>query len=360
MDLRALTPASTGFERLWDSFVLAHPDAGVGHLRANFGLADAAGNRNCSILVAGEKDCPVAVLPLYEDERRDLRVFRRRILTSGLEFPAHPLIAPNLAPRVQNAILIYVLQAVESAAAACHADDVSIAYPAIVGGATAVARYGYYPLRHFGFSDDSGVGLLLDLRRDAGELNRTLEASCRNMIRRAQKEGCSVRPVRDCAEWMACLELARETLGPAAPSERVHRACWEHFVAPGYADTCAIVPRASETPSNVVVSAGWNGNWYYWKSYNRARDKAPGANNLALWEAIVSAQRREGRYFELGSVEFESSKQRAISAFKQSFGGTPAYALRGVRHRHPIRNAAVGLLSAVYHSRSKTSAGPKP
>jgi hypothetical protein len=357
MDLRTLTPASPGFEQLWDSYVLKHSEAAVGHLRANAALAEVAGIRNHSLLVVDEKDAPVAALPLFEYEERELRVFRRRIVASGFEFPAHPLIASHLPQRGQRAVLEYVLQEVEAVAAACHADDVGIAYPNIVDGAISIARYHYYPLRHFGFSDESGVGWTLDLQPEADALNGTLESSCRNMIRRAQKEGCSVRPIRDGVEWMECLELARETLGDAAPSERAHRACWEHFIAPGYGAACAVVPPAGDAPSNVVVSVGWNGNWYYWKSYNRTSHRIPGANNLALWEAIVSAKQREGRYFELGSMEFGNSKQEAIAAFKRSFGGTPQYALRGVRHRRPIRQAALGLLSALYHSGSRGSGG---
>jgi hypothetical protein len=356
MELRTLSAeSSSSFEQLWESFVPQQKDACVGHLGANFSLADAAGVRNRSIIVVDEKDRPLAAMPLFELEQRELRVFHRRIVSSGFEFPAHPLIAANLGSPQEKELLANVLRAVESVAAACNADDVRISYPAIIDGVPAITRHRYLPLRHFGYSDDSGVGWVLDLRVDLEDLNRTLDKSCRNAIRRAQKEGCSVRPVRDAGEWMTCLELAKETLGRAAPSERMHRACWEYFVAPGHAKTTAVVPPASDVPSNVVVAVGWNGSWYYWKSYNTREGRIPGANNLALWEMIASVKRRDGVFFELGSMEFDNPKQIAIAEFKRSFGGTPNYALRGVRHRRPVRYAALGLLSAAYHSWFRTS-----
>jgi hypothetical protein len=351
MELRTLSAeSSSSFKDHWESFVLPHKHACAGHLDANFALAGAAGVRNRSIVLVDEKDRPVAAIPLFEIEERELRIFRRRLLASGFEFPAHPLLAPNLASRQEREVLEAVIRAVESVAASSNADEVGISYPIIIDGVPAIDRYRYCPLRQFGFHDESLVGMVLDLRPDIAEIQRGLDTSCRNKIRRAQKDGCSVRPVRDCEEWMNCLDLARETLGPSAPSERLHRACWEYFISPGHAVANAVVPPGTDAPSNVVVAVGWNGGWYYWKSYNARLRPVPGMNNLALWETIASVKQRNGAVFELGSMEFDDPKQIAIAEFKRSFGGTATYALRGVRYRRPLRRAALGLLSAAYRS----------
>lgn len=305
-------------------------------------------------MVVDQKDCPLAAIPLFEIESRQLRILHRRAVISGFEFPAHPLIATSLTARQGQELLAYLLRAVESAADACNADELRISYPAVIGGVTAIAKYHYCPLRHFGFSDDSGVGWILNLRQDIGELERGLDKSCRNMIRRAQKEGCSVRPISDRGEWMRCFEVAKETLGVCAPSEHLHGAYWDWFIAPGYAKTNAVIPPAAQKPSNIVVCAAWNMHSYYWKSFNSRCMRIPGANNLALWEAIASARQSGAAAFELGSLEFDDPKQQAIAAFKGSFGGTPTGLLRGVRYRRPIKHAAAGLLSAVYHSSFKS------
>ncbi len=301
-------------------------------------------------MLADDKERVVAALPLFDVDQRVLKVFRTRVLSSGFEFPAQPLIAEDLSARQEQDVLEAVVNAVESTAALAGADDVRITYPIIVGGVPAIVRYGYCPLRHFGYSAESPVVTVLDLRTDKDELSRGLEKACRGAIRRAQKEGCTVRPVRDGEEWMGCLGLARETMGPLAPSEAVHRSCWECFVEPGYATATAVVPPGSDTPSNVVVALGWNRHWYYWKGYNSRERRVPGMNNLALWETIIAAKDRGGVFFEMGSVFFNDPKQVAIAEFKRSFGGTATTVLRGVRHRRPVRRAALGLLSAAYDS----------
>jgi hypothetical protein len=218
----------------------------------------------------------------------------------------------------------------------------------MIGDETALAKHQYCPLRSFGYSDQNLVGRILDLQSDLDQLQAQLKPSCRNSIRRAQREGCSVRSLHNRQEWLDCLELARQTLGPQVDSEEVHAACWDHFVTPGYAYTYAVTGLQSNNPINLVVSVGWQKNWYYWKSFNNRNMRIPGANNLALWEAIVDTKRRGGAYFELGSVEFDDPKQKAISDFKSSFGGTPTYFLRGIRYRRPVRHSILELLSVAY------------
>lgn len=350
MEYRTLSARTTpGFLPAWESFVQTHPETSTGHLAANFEMAAAAGAGNHSFLLVDERDRPLAALPLFEVEERDLRFFRRRILTSSIEFPAHPLLAPGLTAHQEKDALDRVFQEVEAIGAACNADDISVTYPALIQSVPAIEKHHYCPLQHFGFLDDNLLGMLLDLRRDLEQIEGGLNKSCRNVIRRAQKEGCVLRPVRDREEWMACYDLAKATLGRLVHSEPSHAACWDSFVVPGYARTFAVTPPGSDAPSNVIISVKSNVSWYYWKSFNSRQIRIPGANNLALWGAITSARELGAAFFELGSLDFGNPKSEAISSFKRSFGGVPTYMFRGVRHRRPIRRAALGLLSALYH-----------
>ena len=92
MELRTLKHGeSPECVRLWDAFVLNHGEASTGHLSANFRLADALGAGNRSLLVLDEKDRVRAALPLLKECSQKMQLFRVRMLTSGVVFPAHPL-----------------------------------------------------------------------------------------------------------------------------------------------------------------------------------------------------------------------------------------------------------------------------
>ena len=349
MELRRLTYGSgASFETLWDEFVLGHPDATVGHLRATFALAEVQGALNSSILMIDEKDKVRAALPLFVVRSSTLRLVPVRTVTSGPEFPAHPLFDSSLSAKHRAEALSLLLAAVAEVASAHRADITAISYAPVIGGQVGLMKYHYLPLRSYGFEDANLVGFLLDLSLGVDELEKRLSPTCRNKIRRAKREGCVVRPIRDSSEWLQCRDLALQTLGGGADSVSAHQSIWNDFVLPGLARTYAVVSPASEMPSMVVVTVGWNGCWYYWKSFSDRSARVPGSGNLALWEAIVDSKSRGATFFELGSMEFGDPKQKAISDFKESFGGTPTYFLRGVRERRPIRHAAVQLLSALW------------
>jgi hypothetical protein len=348
MELSTLSWPSSNFLERWDEFVLSHEDRTVGHVSAHFALAEAAGARNLSFLVLDNAERVVAAMPLFEKHSHRLRVFRMRTLTSGVEFAAHPLTKSGLPARQQREVLTYVLQHCDMLAARRSCDEIRIGYPAIINGLAAVERFGFYPLREYGYADESGVGWLLDISQHEDTLMGVLDKSCRNMIRRAQKEGCSVRPIRDLAEWMECYRLVTQTMGELSPSEDLHRTCWNRVIAAGLAHTYAIVGPGSDSPSNLVVTVGIGAAQYYWKSYNDRGARIPGANNLALWEAILGAKRSGARLFEMGSMEFDNQKQIAISEFKRSFGGVSVYLLRGGRVSRPLRKAFVDLFATAH------------
>lgn len=331
----------------WDEFVRAHPLASYGHLSAQFALARQSGIRNASMIVR-EGGRIVGLLPLFVNDRRSLRRVPVRELTSGAFFPAGPLVSPKLQGKAEVRIAEALLEAVRARVDAFNADRVLITHPTVVGGQPAIARFGYSPLLHHGYTPRHGVGLLLDLTQTPEQLAAGRRSGCRQSISKAQASGATVAPLRDRAEWMACHDINLQTLGELAYTEHQFGAIWDDFIAPGDAVTHAV--RIDGRPAAVTVTIHCNGSAYYWIGLNRKPAPLAGAGHLALWTAILDARERGGRYFELGSLDFENPRSIGISQFKQSFGGTPCQIISAQLEAKPVKAAAIALAEAVLSS----------
>jgi hypothetical protein len=252
----AVVPAAGSGElrELWSRFILNHPEAGLGHLPENFDIAAAQGVKNHSLAVLDAKGEAVGVLPLFEKQKQRLRMFPVRELSSGLEFPAHPLCARGLTGSRMEAVTDLLLGAAEKTAAHIRADTLSITYAITSAGERNIDRHGCCPLLGRGYRDRSFVGLLLDLHED---IEKKPKKSCRNAISRALREGCEVRPIQDLDEWLGCRELAEQTLGAGADSPAMHEACWKVFVERGYGRTYAVTCPPSPEILAIVLTVRW-------------------------------------------------------------------------------------------------------
>lgn len=333
-----------GQRQEWDAFVRAHPHASAGHLSGVFALEEAGGNHNRSLLLRGERDRLAGLLPLFETETRSLRFVRQRRLASGTYLPGGPLLAPELSARQQRDALALLVAEAQRVAAASRADSIAISYPNVAGGRASVEHYGYLPLRHFGFRESNVVSLLADLNSPEETLLGNLKGNCRNMIRRAEREGAQFRLVERRDEWLALEELNAQTLGDLSYPRRVLEVVWDEFVAKGFATVGAAF--AGGAVASVVVAVGAGSSCYYWMGFNARPLAVVGANNLALWRTMLLWKGRGARVFELGSMEFSDAKQRRISEFKESFGGRPVYALGGTLELRPAKQALLSLAGA--------------
>jgi hypothetical protein len=237
------------------------------------------------------------------------------------------------------------------------AEQVSISYPSVVGERTSIEHFGYLPLKPFGYRELNTVGLLLDLRAGIESLWMRLNASCRNKIRRAEREGAQFHRVEDRQEWLDCYDLNVQTLGPQCLSRGTMELVWDEFVPSGLATVGAA--KVGGQIASVVVVVGRGTSCYYWFSFNRRPLPLPGANNLALWHSILLWQGRGARFFELGSMEFGNPRQEHIATFKESFGGTPCYTLGGVLELKPSRRALRELLSLAWARLARRRASSK-
>jgi hypothetical protein len=137
-------------------------------------------------------------------------------------------------------------------------------------------------------------------------------------------------------------ELNRITLGSGAYAPEAMQAFWSQFLEPAHAGAVGVYleGRLISVVSMTLVGAAS----YYWLSFNLLPSPVPGANSLALWEAMLLAKRSGAVMFELGSLEFDEPKQVRIGRFKAQFGWRPVYALAGVKQLRPLRRASLDLI----------------
>jgi hypothetical protein len=333
----------------WRTFVEAHPDRSLGHLP---GIAAferlTSGATNRSLMVRDDSGRLVGVVPLFEIERRDLRAFRTRVLTSGTHLPSGPLLATSLSAKQQQAATKAVAACLIDEAHRCGAHTLSIAYPTVIKGRPAVESLGVYPLRAYGFRESNVVAMVVDLARAEDELLADVDGKARNQLKRCRNAGAHARVLTSRDEWLGCEPLARMTLGAVAPSSEAMAALWDLFIQPGQA--AAVATFHEERIASVVVITLFGAAAYYWFSFNAFPPPIPGTNGLALWEAVLTARRAGHAMFELGSMEFDDPKQIRIARFKAQFGGRLVYTLAGSIELRPLRRAAVQAAAALIHA----------
>lgn len=341
----------------WDAFVSMHPHASYGHLSGQFGLAAVTpGLRHVSVLAIDRGEV-IGVLPLFLHDRHALRWVPVRELTSGGIFPGGPLVSPKLQGKAATAVMELLVNAVAARAKALKADAVVITHPHVVGGQPSIMRFGYSPLLNHGYASRSGIGLLLDLSCPPDKLAALRRSGCRQSINKAQASGAIVEILNDRAQWLACYPLNVQTLGDLAYSEQQMAAIWDHFIAAGHATAHATY--VDGLIAAVTVTVHFNKSAYYWIGLNR-RPPTLGAGHLALWTAILHAQSQGCGHFELGSLDLDSAKNKGISQFKQSFGGSAHQIISATLSVRPIKAAALALGEAVAAAVRRRQLRPPP
>jgi hypothetical protein len=325
----------------WDQFVLANPQAALGHLSSQFLLAEEnSSTANRSILMYEDSMQLVGLLPLYEARFSVMRMLTIRTLASS----AGPLFRPNLAPVEHGRLLDAMIDHVKSLADELRVDRISINYPSIVEGQLAIERFGFLPLRKHGFAENNMLGTYLDLRRDETILLASLEKNCRYKIRKAEKEGVKISPIETRDEWLACDSLNQQTLGSLKHSKRMMEIVWDEFIAKGHAH--AFIAKYEDRAVSVEVIHTFRHSGYAWIAYNARPIVIGGANNYLLWHSMLHTKRLGASFFLMGTHEFsDDAKMQGISDFKRSFGGTPYYVLGGTLIRRKFKHHCLLALS---------------
>ena len=326
----------------WDHFVSSNPEGAMGHLSSQFLLAEQnAGTINRSMLIYRDSVQLVGVLPLCETKSIALKVIPIRILAST----AGPLFLESLAASEKRDLLDLLLAYVSSLADDLGIDRISISYPSIIEGQLAVERFGFFPLKKYGYSESNMLGTYIDLGRSDSDLMASLENTCRNKLRKAAREGVQILPIEKREDWLSYESMNQQALGKYSYSRRTMEVAWDEFISKGHA--YAFAAMHENRALSVVVIQSFHRNAYYWMAFN-AKPSFPGANNYLLWNSILYAKKLGLSFFLMGTLDFsDDAKTQGISDFKKSFGGIPYYVLGGTLVRRKIKHLSMLLFLEV-------------
>lgn len=328
----------------WDTFVFSNPFAGTGHLSAQFVLAESSRSGINQSLMLYENIDLIGILPLFERNSRVLSILHKHTLASpGAAGPLFKHSLPCSKSEEGTAVLVREMRRI---AKEVNANSVSITYPSVIGERLAIERFRILPLRKYGFSETSMVGWYLDLKMSEAELFSCLDRKCRNMVRRAEKEGVTSNLISDRTDWLGCYNLVEETLGKGSVSREELEVIWDEFISRGFGYAVAL--KYQSHAISIVVATIFRGVCYYWYGFNAKDFPFPGCSNAALWRAIMHGKLLGSKFFLLGTCHLEADeKNLRISAFKQSFGGTPYYVLGGLLRINRKKSLALEFIAEV-------------
>ncbi|MBK8096528.1 MAG: GNAT family N-acetyltransferase [Planctomycetes bacterium] len=184
---------------------------------------------------------------------------------------------------------------------------------------------------------------LLDLARPQDTVWQGLESRCRNTVRKAQKNGVTVRTETDASFldqfWEQSLAVfANSGLTPGFSRELL-QAMWRELVPAGLLTVFSAFHDGRRAASVMILHDDQTA--YYWAGATD-QDLLPlSPNNLLLWEAIVAMQARGIRTLDMVSSSGNAGK------FKRSFG--PVAAIAAV-HWGRSRTRFEGWLKRTYEN----------
>ncbi len=346
MDLRFVS-LDDRYQESWDSFVAANPHAWPGHDRAIIDFERSRGHESFAHLILGDEGQVVAVAPLFLLRQRRARLFQVRTLSTGSTLRGGPLLRADSSPRQRQTVMETWATWITALARRERVDEIRVAFPHVMGDRLSREVFDYYPLSDYGFLERAHLTMLMDLSAP-GDLFGRLAPACRKAVRRATKAGAEVEAVTDRETWMGFNELNHEfsrSKGFAPLSEESMAILWDRFVARGLAHAFCI--RSSRQAICAMIVVGTRHSCYAWIGFNRIPRPVIGASNLLMYNIMEWLRATGRRYFELGSVEFDTPDARRITAFKRSFGGQPQYGLDGGRIVNEMKVASIDWLQAL-------------
>lgn len=195
----------------------------------------------------------------------------------------------------------------------------------------------------------NGVGLVeggswvIKLQQPQEVLWMKLSPKQRNIVRKAQKTGVSVR-LAESSDLAPYYKMHLETCNRSgiSPHPKAYfEYIWNHFYSKGEAKIWI-----AELEGNVIAGQTFSihhGVATYWTGASDKTARSCGANSLLQWEAIRYFQSVDLDFFENGwNSEDKNTKAGRISLFKESFGGNlePIYKgkIQSYRISSRIRN----------------------
>lgn len=342
---------------LWDGFVSAHPWAWPGHDTAVVDFEVSRGERSLSMLALDERGRVAAVSPLFLSDQTQARLIRFRTLSTGHSLRGAPLIDPKLSLKNQALFWQTWSDRLLELAAEMNIDNITVGFPHLYGGHFNREIYPYMPLRDIGYEPGGNLTLIKDLSACDGDLLRSVKSGCRSSIRRAQASGARCLRVSERQAWLDLYALNEETFRDepfSHYSRQTMEIIWDGFVERGLAHVFAIEFEGATI--GALVTGGNRHSQYYWMSFNRKPMPLPGANNFLLFYAMDCLRGQGVRFMELGSLEFDDTRQKNIARFKRSFEGTIHPSMDGTLTVSELKMATADWLKAL----SRRLRGRKP
>ena len=200
------------------------------------------------------------------------------------------------------------------------------------------------PLIFFGYSNDLSQTYVIDLEPSIDRLWSMLLPYCRTHIRKAEKEGCSVRTSSgsvadlDIYYEMHCKTYHRSGISPH-PRE-YFEAIWRNFVKEGLAVIFIAEKdgRAISADNEIHFKSAMSG----WTAAGFSDASRIGANNLLHWRAMCWAKEAGAELYESGEAfpGAKGGKEKGLDSFKKSFGGKLFPIYRGRMDIEPQRGEA--------------------
>lgn len=297
-------------------------------------VADGLGFRVYGLLTEMGDGGVAALTPLMETRKAFLKLVGSPLRGSHTEFLG-PLFAKGLDDESRRGVL-----------AALHAHLKGAGASYIEWGVRDDAEGGWDALSSLGYEKVRKETMILNLDGDAGEAWKGFQGRARNMIRKAEKSGVTVRRVvpdaTNIAKYYTMLleTFGRQGLKPAHPL-RLYQAMGEGLSPHQWLHLLVAEHEGEWVASAIFLTYGER--MVYLSGVSNDAGRRLAANSLLQWEAIKMACERGIAEYDLGGTG-----NAAIDKFKASFGGRP-HARHGWVYRSPLAAVAERVYLAMMH-----------
>ena len=302
----------------WDSIVDSIPESAFMHkwwlLEAQSTWKDRVDR---SFLLEDQERNPLAIVPLHLVEGKIFRTFRvkRFDLYGGV------IVVNHITDEDPALSMKFVLTRLRE-----MMDEMGVDYTNILIPFHRDSEHSKHYLSSYAQSGVllvEGGSWVIDLHQSQDVLWKKLDSKQRNMVRKAEKTGVSIRLAEreDLVPYYA-MHLETCSRSGILPHPRAYfEYIWNHF----YSNAEAKIWIA-ELEGNVIAGQTFSihrGVATYWTGASNNSARSCGANSLLQWEAIRYFQSVGLDFFENGwNSDEKTTKAGSISKFKESFGGS--------------------------------------
>lgn len=261
----------------------------------------------------------LAVMPLQYSR------LSHRLESTGMSY-CGPILSSNLGPKQRKKVLSSLFMHTEKLAQACGATMICFGMPPVTQ-ASLEAPWGVNPYVGYGFTDESGLSRIIDLRPSAEVLFRNYSETARHAIAKAKRLGYSV----ECVNWLDYLDAYYEvhtqcyhrtgvTPHPKSYFEGIAR----NMATSGYA-VLWCCKNSTGLPVAFHNTCCFGRSAYYHTGCSLDAHLPNGVNYLLMHTALLEMKSRGTEWYECGEVFPDcydtKNKLFGLTTFKTKFGG---------------------------------------